>query len=194
MRREGTNASNHGTPLEGCGDLEHIQRQIDDRTRRLASLYDKLDEVSQQRTRIIEESNLSRGTEVYEDMRRRLEEIHPRTAAIAEEIERLVEELDDLFARLRSCQHSDSKLASGAGKSPQAAPSLEGDEQIKLQQRLGDIADAQNEVIREWNKNPAEGERSAFEAKLHRLHQEYNDILTQLNAMRAAKGKAASEG
>jgi chromosome segregation ATPase len=194
MRREGTNVSNHGTPLEGCGALEHLQRQIDDRTRRLAPLYDRLDEVSQQRTRIIEESDLSKGPEVYEDMRRRLEEIHPKTAAIAEEIERLVEELDDLFERLRSCHHSGSELASGASRSPQAAASLEGDEQIRLQQRLGDIADAQNEAIRQWNKNPVEAERSAFEAKLHRLHQEYNDVLTQLNAMRAAKGKTGFEG
>src|SRR5205823_6063285 len=60
-----------------------------------------------------------------------------------------------------------------------------GEDQPALERRLLELADAQNEAVRRWNKDPTPANLPSFEAELRRLHQEYSETLARLKALRA---------
>jgi hypothetical protein len=47
------------------------------------------------------------------------------------------------------------------------------------------IADDQTTAVKEWNERPTESEREAFEAKLARLHAEFDSVLERLKQLRS---------
>jgi regulator of replication initiation timing len=190
MRQEPDAENSAGTPSRKPGDLQEIEQDINKLTKRIGSLYDRLNEITQRRIAVIQESRSAQGGETYERMRRRLEAGRAEIDAISEEIERLVAEADMKFELLRAHQDSEGQRRGDASTGTRGKPRDQDRELVRLRRRLGRIADAQNEAVRQWNANPDELERHAFEAKLQRLYEEYSEVLAQLNAARATKVKA----
>jgi hypothetical protein len=105
--------------------------------------------------------------------------------AIAGEIRRLTAEIHQWGEHLRTYQAAGSSTGGG---SP-LPPSQEEQEIMALQWKLLDIANAQNEAIRQWNQNPIDTEIPSLEAKLYRLHQEYSEVLSRLQTLRGQRSK-----
>ena len=155
-----------------------LQRQIDERTERISALYDRWHVVGERRARVIAELG---APEQYEDLRKSLEEINQEDDRIGEQIERLDRELDALYEALRASR----------GQVDVSAPESAGDShdpesrKLSLHRRLHEIADAQNAAVRRWNENPVEKRRPAFEEELQRLHDQFSEVLEELEHLSA---------
>ena len=54
---------------------------------------------------------------------------------------------------------------------------------LQLQQRLNQIADEQTGAVRQWNADPREELREAFERRMTELHQEFDEVHQRVAAL-----------
>jgi hypothetical protein len=99
---------------------------------------------------------------------------------MAAEIRRLTDELHRWGTCLKAYERAVAEqAASDRGQM--------GEDQPGLERRLLDLAEAQNEAVRRWNKDPTPANLPSFEAELRRLHQAYGETLARLKALRAGR-------
>ncbi len=57
-------------------------------------------------------------------------------------------------------------------------------DKLQLRKELGRIADAQVTLVADWNSNPNESKKPAFEEEYRRLGKEYTEVLSELQNVR----------
>jgi chromosome segregation ATPase len=159
-------------------EAEEVERRLEECSQRLADLFEELARVSAQGEEPAESPD-----DPAERERLRLQGTGPRREAVAREILRLNDELSRLSARLGALQPGGARQLSPREK-----------EIMELQSRLLEIADAQNEAVRRWNRNPVEEERGPFEEELRRLHREYGDALSRLDELKGTHQDGGAKG
>lgn len=95
----------------------------------------------------------------------------------------------ELSAEIRSLTAQMNSLREKTGhwhKKPALPPERQKAEAEKLQLRkkLGRIADAQVALVADWNSNPSESKKPAFEETYRRLAKEYSEVLSELQIIR----------
>jgi len=163
-----------------------VRRRISERSRLLADLYSRLNDLREARSVVIRGLSQSPSPAQYESLRRQLAASDPQVDALANEIRRATQDVARLGEQLRALEGSSAGARSAAPRPPVAGAASE--EQITLQWRLLEIAAAQTAAVKEWNRDPRESEREAFEATLARLHAEFNTVLGRLKRLRGEPG------
>ncbi len=170
------------------GDAAEIRRRIAERSQLLADLYSHLNDLRESRSVLIRSLAQSASPQQYETLRRQLAASDPQVDELANEIRRATQDVSRLGEQLRTLEAPSTGIGERrASAKPQARGDLN-DEQITLQRRLLEIADAQTAAVKEWNLKPTESEREAFEAKLSRLHEEFDAVLQRLKRLQSAPG------
>jgi len=170
------------------GEIQEVESRIAYRTQQLCALYDRLDEISEQRLEILEAHRPLQSPDQYEEMRKGLAKSRPEVKRLAQEIECLIDELDELHEHLAALQGRRRGARDSDSVDPtQGGPDQPGSEEIALEKQLNEIADAQEEAIRRWNEKPVEQERCDFEARVVQLHEKFSEILARRNQLREAR-------
>jgi hypothetical protein len=110
-----------------------------------------------------------------------LSKAQARAAEISADIRRLTRAMNELRERTGGWYRKEgSQPDSDAARLRREIE----DEKVRLQQRLGRVADAQVALVAEWNADPVETRREAFEREYRRLAQEYSDVLAEVRRVR----------
>ena len=149
-------------------EAEEVERRLQKCSQRLADLFEELAQVSAQGEQPAELPN-----NLEERERLRLQGTGPRWEAVSQEILRVNDELSQWCTRLATLQPGGAQPLSPRKK-----------EIMELQSLLLEIAEAQNETVRGWNRNPIEEEKGPFEKELRRLHRNYRNALNRLDNLK----------
>jgi hypothetical protein len=174
----GTPAPNQ-TGAELLLRTEQIRREIDERSKVLASLYAALPDAREADRDVLRQA-LGRGEGDEADTRRRLlQGSGTLYDSLSAQIRDVTRQVGELGAQLRAVLAS-----AGADVPPGPTPAQR--EQFDLEKRLLEIADRQVDAVRRWNADPADARRTSFGDEMRRLHEEFSRTLERVNALRAA--------
>lgn len=164
-------------------DIELVRRQIDDFYRATFALDEERDRL---RAGV---SSTWDGSREREALMSSLDALQAEQDALFEGYESLMDQLDALYGEL------DDVCPKRQERNRRAANDHELNELVAVQQRLGEIMDAQNAAVRAWNSDPRPEHHEEFARRSAELYQEFSILherSKELHAALAARRPAAS--